>query len=120
MDNSVILIVESEILPGKLDALKGVISRVVAHTRETEPNTLMYSWYINEAETELRVVERYTNSDAVLFHGQNYADFAKELADLRKVKKMTVCGAVSEQLKQALSNVGAEFHSHIDGHFGAA
>ena len=117
---SIFLIVESEIVPGKLGALKDVITRVVAHTKQTEPGTLLYSWYINEAGTELRVVERYADSDAVLFHGQNYAGFAKELADMRTVKRMTVCGPVSEQLKGLLSNAGAEFHSHIDGHFGPA
>ncbi len=120
MSKSIFLIVESEIAPGKLAELKDVISRVVAHVKATEPNTLLYSWYINEAETELRVVEQYADSDAVLFHGQNYASFAKELADLRTVKRMTVCGEVSKPLKDALSKVGAEFHSHIDGHFGAA
>jgi len=115
MSQSVTLFVESDVVPGQLEALKEVIGRLVAHIEKTEPGTLMYTWNINEAGTEIRVVEHYADSEAVLFHAKNYADFAKELAVLRKPKKFTICGQPTPQLVEAFSAVKPEIFPHVGG-----
>lgn len=115
MSKNVTLFVESDVVPGKLEALKEVIGRLVAHIEKTEPGTLMYTWNINEEGTEIRVVEHYADSEAVLFHAKNYADFAKELGALRKPKKFTVCGHPTPQLIDAFSAVSPEVFSHVGG-----
>ncbi len=117
MTDAITLFVESEVTPGKLDALKDVVGRLVDHIGKTEKDTLIYSWHLNDAGTEVRVVEHYANSDAVLFHAKNYAEFAKELAPLRKVKKFNICGTPSPALKEAFAAINPELFSFIDGHF---
>ncbi len=117
MSDSVTLFVESEVVPGKLEELKAVIGRLVEHIAKTEEDTLIYSWHLNEAGTEVRVVEHYANSDAVLFHAKNYAEFAKELAALRKVKKFNVCGNPSPALLEAFAAIQPETFSYLGGHF---
>lgn len=117
MSDAVTLFVESDVVPGKLDDLKEVIGRLVDHIGKTEPDTLIYSWHLNDAGTEVRVVEHYANSDAVLFHAKNYAAFAKELAPLRKIKNFNVCGNPSPALLEAFSAAGPNVFSSLGGHF---
>ena len=117
MTDAITLFVESDVVPGRLDELKEVIGRLVDHIGKTEKDTLIYSWHLNDAGTEVRVVEHYANSDAVLFHAKNYADFAKELAPLRKVKKFNVCGNPSPALLEAFAAIGPETFTFVNGHF---
>ena len=102
MSESITVLVESEILPGRLDALRDVVDRVIAHCSETEPGMLEYAWFVDEAAGECRVVETYADSDAVLFHFQNYAPFTEGLATCRTMKRLQVLGASSEKLTTAL------------------
>ena len=102
MRTEITVLVESEILPGQAEALREVVGRVIEHCGETEPGLLAYEWYVDEAASEARVVERYADSDALLFHFQNYARFGEELAACRKMKKLTLLGEPSEALQKAL------------------
>lgn len=98
MPRPLTLLVESEILPGKARELREVLARVIAHCGETEPGMLAYDWYIDAQEQECRVVERYADSDAVLFHFENYARFGAQLAACRSLQKLTLLGEPSEAL----------------------
>ena len=117
MSDAITVFVESDVVPGKLDELKETIGKLVDHIGKTEKDTLVYSWHLNEAGTEVRVVEHYANSDAVLFHAKNYAEFAKELAALRKVKAFNICGNPSPELKEAFAAINPNAFSLIYGHF---
>ena len=103
MSASIVVLVESEVLPGRFEALRDVIDRVIAHCSQTEPGMLGYDWYVNADESECRVVETYADSDAVLFHFQNYARFTEELATCRTMKRLQVLGEPSEALTTALA-----------------
>ncbi len=102
MNHEIVVLVESEILPGRADALREVVGRVIEHCGATEPGLLAYDWFLNEDESEARVVERYADSDAILFHFQNYARFGEELATCREMKKLTLLGEPNEALLEAL------------------
>lgn len=116
MNSSIIIVVEAEIRPGKSEALKERISRLVAHAKATEPGLLLYNWYMNDAETELRIIEQHASSEAVIFHSQNVASFSAELSDLRVPKTITVYGSVSDQLRHGLNKAGAVIHTLVKGH----
>lgn len=103
MTTKVTMISESIILDGKADELKALLKRVVAHCKATEPGMLIYNWYFNAEETECRVLEQYKDSDAVLFHFQNYAPFGEELAACRKPRQLTLLGKLSPVLKEAMA-----------------
>jgi len=107
MSDVIRLIVESAILPNKSTELKAVLERLIAHCRETEPGLLGFDWYINADETEVRVIETYANSDAVLFHFQNYASFRPELDACRQLQKATLLGNPNEQLQQFVNSLSA-------------
>ena len=103
MSQEITVLVESEILPGQAEALREVVTRVIEHCGATEPGLLAYDWYVDEAGAECRVVERYADSDAILFHFQNYARFGEELAACRQMKKLTLLGDPSPKLREALA-----------------
>lgn len=113
MSDQITLLVESQISDGKLDALLEVVERLKAHVAATEPDTLQYDWFIDKDSNKARVVEVYATSEAVLFHAQNYASFARELADLRKVTSMSVCGTPSKALAEAFGAAGAGFYTPV-------
>ena len=102
MSPEITVYVESEILPGQAEALREVVARVIEHCGATEPGLLAYDWYVDEAGLECRVVERYADSDAILFHFQNYARFGEELAACRTMKRLQLLGEPSEALLEAL------------------
>lgn len=102
MNTEITVFVESEILPGRAEALHEVVGRVIEHCGATEPGLLAYEWYVDEGASEARVVERYADSDALLFHFQNYARFGEELAACRKMRKLTLLGEPSEALRSAV------------------
>ncbi|MEP0068610.1 antibiotic biosynthesis monooxygenase [Pyruvatibacter sp.] len=113
MSDQITLLVESNISDGKLDELLAVVTRLKAHVAQTEPETLRYDWFIDADNNTARVVEVYATSEAVLFHAQNYASFAKELASLRTVASMSVCGTPSSALADAFSKAGAKFYAPV-------
>jgi len=107
MAASIYLFVESKVTPGKLDDLRSVIREVSAHCAATEPGMLQYDWFISEDGTEVRVLEEYTDSDAIRFHGPNYASFQPALGDCRTVQRITVLGPADDDLRSALADRGA-------------
>ncbi len=115
MNSSITIFVEAEIPPGKCDALKQWISRFVAHSEATEPNLLAYNWYIDEAGSQLRIVERHADSDSVVFHSGNVAELSGEINGLREIRKITVLGSVNDQLRKGLESAGAELVMLVDG-----
>ncbi|KAK5699379.1 hypothetical protein LTS12_028457 [Elasticomyces elasticus] len=59
--------------PDKLEELSGLIAELTRKVQETEPDTLIYYAYVNEAkkdEKEIIVVERYRNGAALQVHAQ--------------------------------------------------
>ncbi len=113
MSDEITLLVESKISDGKRGDLLEVVARLKRHVAATEPDTLRYDWFIDAEGKTARVVEVYASSEAVIFHGQNYASFAKELADLRTVVSLSVCGMPSKALAEAFGARGAGFFGPV-------
>ena len=58
---------------GMVDEFKRLSAEAMEIVRAREPNTLQYDTYFNEDESEAIVVERYTDSAALIEHGEHMA-----------------------------------------------
>jgi quinol monooxygenase YgiN len=108
MTDQIVLVAESDIVPGKADALKVLFGKLSDHVLQTEPDLRTYLCHFSEDNTECRTIEHYNNSEAVFFHLENYAPFTEALDKCRKLKKLTVYGNPSEKLRKGLSQMNAD------------
>ena len=109
------VIAQSRVVEGKLDELMALVDELVEFIERTEEGNLGYEWFLNEDKTEITVLEKYASSQAIAFHGANYADYAKRLAELREPISITVLGEVSEELRAMLEKAGAEVRAPVAG-----
>ena len=91
-----------EILDGKLEQLKEILTEMLDHISKTEPDTLIYNWYINKEGTMCQLIEQYANSEAAIFHAVNYAPFRPRLDECRKVQQLAVYGSLNDDLRAML------------------
>lgn len=57
---------EISIQPGKLEALKDVVVKLIQNVEENEPYTLIFAFHLNEDGTKCTVIEHYQNSAAAM------------------------------------------------------
>ena len=59
-----------------------------------EPGTLLYNWYLNEAEGTARLVEAYDSVDSVIAHtkGPVFTEFGPDLLTACTITKMDAYG----------------------------
>ena len=100
--SKIIAIATIEILDGKLEQFKEILVELMDHVSKTEPDTLIYNWYINEEGTICQLIEQYANSEAAMFHAVNYAPFKPRLDECRKVQQLVIYGSLDENFRAML------------------
>lgn len=113
MADNILLLIESDILPGKEAELRQVVAELKQHVTATEPGTLRYDWFINTDTNSLRLIEEYDSMQSAIFHGGNYKTFRLKLDELRLVTRRTVCGNLSDQAKAMLAPMRPEFFEEM-------
>ena len=103
-------IVECTIAEGRVETFQKVAREIITLIQETEPNTQIYQWYLNEAGTKCIIHEVYPDSETMLAHGQ-VKDFRILLSQLVKIAPITqfyILGDLSEKAKQRMAAVASE------------
>ncbi len=113
MSDKILMLIESDILPGKEAELRKLVSELTQHVAATEPGTLRYDWFINSDTQKLRLVEEYDSMQSAIFHGTNYKEFRIKLDDLRVVTRRTICGNLSDETKAMLKPLNPEYFDSL-------
>ncbi len=113
MKDRIIIIATLELLNNKLSDLEEVVRELQEHCSQTEEGMLQYDWYVSEDNKTIKVLETYTNSEAVLFHFDNYKPFAPRLSESRAFVSMEIFGHASDALKQRVKKINAVHYSVI-------
>lgn len=113
MENRIIIIATLELLDSKLSELQAEVKDLQAHCRKTEVGMLQYDWYVSESTKTIKVLETYADSEAVLFHFDNYKSFAPRLGEVRKFVSLEVYGSASEELKERVKKINAEHFTSV-------
>ena len=116
MANTVQWVLELNIKDGKFDAFEALMNEMVTATRSDEPGALAYEWFTSDDNTTCHIYERYADSTAVMTHLGNFgANFAERFLDTLEPTRLKVYGSPSDEARQALSGLNAEFMGHIGG-----
>jgi quinol monooxygenase YgiN len=63
--------------PGEVEEYKRLTAKAMEIVEATEPDTLEYSIFFNEDESEAVVIERFASSEALLEHGRHMAEISE-------------------------------------------
>ena len=88
MEDRITIIATLKLLDNRVSELQEAVKELQAHCAETEKGMLQYDWYLSEDEQTIKVLETYVNSEAVLFHFDNYKPFASKLSQSRTFVSM--------------------------------
>ncbi len=113
MEDRIIIIATSKLLKNQLTQLEETVKELQKHCANTEEGMLQYDWYISENLETIKVLETYTNSEAVLFHFDNYKPFAASLSESRTFVSLEVFGNASDALKQRVKKINAAHFTAI-------
>ncbi|WP_018616582.1 putative quinol monooxygenase [Segetibacter koreensis] len=66
--NNLKIIARFEIHDGKLPVFKKLAKECISLVNEKDRDTLQYDWFFNQDQTQCVIIERYTDSNALLAH----------------------------------------------------
>ena len=105
----VLVTFEAPIKPGQQDAVRELVSRMVAFNQQGEPDTVLYRVFMREDGQVLAFIEGYAQSDAMLFHDQRFiTHFADDIAALTVGGRLCIYGDVSDAYKTFAAENGLE------------
>ena len=77
------LIATLKVKEGKMDEVKDVLKKIVAHVKSTEPGCLEYIPHTVKGEdTTIIFYEKYQDKDALKIHSANFMENFKDLLPL--------------------------------------
>lgn len=113
MKDRIIIIATLKLVESRLTELQQAVKELQAHCLKTEEGMLQYDWYMSEQDDTIKVIETYVNSDAVLFHFDNYKPFAPKLSESRTFVSMEIFGNASEALRQRVKKINVPHYTSI-------
>lgn len=113
LEERIIIIASLKLIENKFSDLKITVKDLQDHFLETENGMMQYDWYLSDDKTTIKVLETYTNSEAVLFHFDNLKSFAPRLSESRAFVSLEVFGNASEKLRERVKKINAVHYSMI-------
>ena len=90
---------------GKVEDFKRLSAECMEIVRAKDPGTLQYDTFFNADQTEAIVIERFTNSEALIEHGENMAPLMEAILATGSVTG-ELLGEPNAELKANLSDDG--------------
>jgi quinol monooxygenase YgiN len=103
------LLVDLNIHEGKLAEVEAIARQMVA-VSESEPGTLGYHFLLSADRTRCRLIEGYTNADAITahFNGPAVRELVPQLAQVATPARMEIYGEPGPQVAALAAAFGAE------------
>jgi quinol monooxygenase YgiN len=116
MSTQVHFLVELTIQDGKFDSFEAIAQEMIAHTQH-EPGALCYEWCLSADRKRCRIIETYSDSEAVLAHIQGPAvqEGVPKLLESSNLNRFEVYGDPGPQAAAILAGIGAEIFSNWCG-----
>ena len=116
MSEHVDLVLETDVNPGQLEALRTLMDEMVEATKANEPGTLNYEWHVSDDGSTCHLYERYVDSDAVMAHlGAFGANYAERFMAALTPTAFTVYGRPNTAVREALSAFGPRYLGPFGG-----
>jgi quinol monooxygenase YgiN len=99
---------------GKQDEFEALIPALVRKVRENEPEAKQYNWYHSDDHSKYVVLERYSDSDAVLVHLGNVGDLLGALLEVSELK-VDLFGTPTAELSEAVAGIPTRVYTFERG-----
>lgn len=118
MSKALSLIVKIK-LNGPLTAeSRAMLDAMTSGVEANEPNTLVYDWFLSEDGLNICVLERYTDTSAVVTHSKAQTpEFREKMATIGSMESMIVLGEPDEPLAGMLKKGGATIMAPLTGFY---
>ena len=101
---------------GHLDDVRNLMNEMVAATKQDEPGTEAYEWFLSDDGSTCHIYERYADSEAVKVHLGNFGSkFAERFLAYLAPTNFTVYGNPDAEVRTALDGFGASYLGQIGG-----
>ena len=100
MSDNVFFIVELEVNPDQTDELHTVMAEMVRVTRDDEPGTLNYEWFLNADGTACHIYERYADAAAAVVHSRTFAPELSRRSQAFPPIRLTAYGKLNEEIHE--------------------
>ncbi|HEV2547848.1 MAG TPA: antibiotic biosynthesis monooxygenase [Stellaceae bacterium] len=109
-------VVTFSIPQGQMDKFKAVVAPLVADTKK-ELGALEYEYTASDDERTVEIVERYSNSAAVVSHvTQTFGPkYSKPFLEIAKLERFVVYGTPSAEAKEVLKGFNPVYMAPFDG-----
>lgn len=118
MSAEISIIVKLKLAAPLTEKTRGILDKLTNHVESTEPGTLVYDWFLGEDQTTVCVLERYSDSAAIVTHSQAMSPEQREkMAKIGAIESMLVLGEPDEKLATMLSKAGATIMAPLTGFY---
>ena len=100
MGDNVFFVVELEVNPDQTHELRSVMEEMVKVTRDDEPGTLNYEWFLNGDGTECHIYERYADATAAVVHSRAFAPELSQRSQAFPPTRVTAYGQLNEEIRK--------------------
>ena len=109
--------IDLKVTDGQLETFKGLVAEMIPFIKTEEPETLIYNWYISEADHKGTLLERYKNNQAAIKHVNNFVTgkYVDRLMSICTFESITILGDASDELKETLKDFTEDFRNYIGG-----
>jgi len=109
--------IDLKVADGQLENFKGLVAEMISFIKTEEPETLIYNWYISEANHKGTLLERYKNNQAAIQHVNNFVSgkYVDRLMSICTFESIIILGDASDELKETLKVFTEDFRIHIGG-----
>lgn len=90
---------------GKLDEFKRLSARAMEIVQAKDPGTLQYDTYFNDDESERIVLERFSDSEALIAHAANMADLSESILSIVSVVHGELLGEPNAEIRANLAGM---------------
>lgn len=104
----VYFIVDLAIADGQIHAFQAIADKMVEGTQQ-EAGALAYEFYLDADQTNCRLIEIYSNSDAALAHTKSRVvqELVPKLLEVSSLTGFSVYGNLSPETAELLEQIGA-------------
>lgn len=111
-DKRIRIVAYLELTPGKQDKFEELVRQAVDYVSASEPETLIYDWYVSDDGTSARIYELYESAEAVLTHlgGKAVSEILPSIIEFAPLTRIEAFGKPSDQLVSAASQLPVTFY----------
>lgn len=100
------------------DEARAMLDSMTSTVEANEPGTLVYDWFLSEDGESICVLERYSDTSALMEHSKAQSpEMREQMAAMGSIDSMIVLGDIEEPMAGMLKKGGATIMAPLTGFY---